>query len=272
MSDHSPTDSDRWEELQAARLLFGLTAEEQAELDRLARERLAQDPADEDHEPFDDVVAALDVAWSGNSVEPLPEHLRQAIRTRAEQELAARPATGTITLASDDRPAASPNAYLPWLVAAACLIFAVFVWNGDRPTKPARKPVASVVKQRAALLAEREELVQATWAPGTTPVGDVTGDVVWSAKRQRGYMRFRGLPVNSPTKEQYQLWIFDKNQSDKTPIDGGVFDIATTEETIIPINAKLRVQEAFLFAITIEKPGGVVVSSRERLPLLAKVE
>jgi len=27
-----------------------------------------------------------------------------------------------------------------------------------------------------------------------------------------------------------------------------------------------------MFAITIEKPGGVVVSSRKRLPLLAKVE
>jgi anti-sigma-K factor RskA len=85
-------------------------------------------------------------------------------------------------------------------------------------------------------------------------------------------MRFRGLPVNTPSKEQYQLWIFAKNQSDSTPIDGGVFDITSTEEVIIPINAKLFVQDAFMFAVTIEKPGGVVVSSRERLPLLAMVE
>ena len=85
-------------------------------------------------------------------------------------------------------------------------------------------------------------------------------------------MLFRGLPVNMPSKEQYQLWIFARNQSDQTPIDGGVFDITSTEEVIIPINAKLFVQDAFMFAITIEKPGGVVVSSRERLPLLAKVE
>ncbi len=85
-------------------------------------------------------------------------------------------------------------------------------------------------------------------------------------------MRFRGLPVNTPSKEQYQLWIFDRNQSDQTPIDGGVFDITSTEEVIIPINAKLYVQDAYMFAVTIEKPGGVVVSSRERLPLLAQVE
>jgi hypothetical protein len=55
-------------------------------------------------------------------------------------------------------------------------------------------------------------------------------------------------------------------------LDGGVFDIPTTGEVIVPINAKLQVREPFMFAITIEKPGGVVVSSRERLPLLAKVE
>ena len=84
-------------------------------------------------------------------------------------------------------------------------------------------------------------------------------------------MRFRGLSVNDPATRQYQLWIFDKNQSDKTPIDGGVFDIRSDGEVIVPIHAKLRVQEVVLFAITIEKPGGVVVSSREQLPLLAAV-
>jgi anti-sigma-K factor RskA len=85
-------------------------------------------------------------------------------------------------------------------------------------------------------------------------------------------MRFRGLPVNTPSEEQYQLWIFARNQSDRTPIDGGVFDITSTEEVIIPIDPKLPVQDAYMFAVTIEKPGGVVVSSRERLPLLAKLE
>lgn len=48
--------------------------------------------------------------------------------------------------------------------------------------------------------------------------------------------------------------------------------ITSTEKVIIPINATLLVQDAYMFAVTIEKPDGVVVSSRERLPLVAKVE
>ena len=39
----------------------------------------------------------------------------------------------------------------------------------------------------------------------------------------------------------------------------------------MPIEAKLPVSNAVMFAITVERPGGVVVSDRSRLPLLAKV-
>ena len=38
---------------------------------------------------------------------------------------------------------------------------------------------------------------------------------------------------------------------------------------IIPITAKLSVDEPVLFAVTIEKPGGVVVSKRERIVVTA---
>jgi anti-sigma-K factor RskA len=99
---------------------------------------------------------------------------------------------------------------------------------------------------------------------------NVGGEVVWSTAKQQGFMTFEGLPPNDPTKEQYQLWIFDPSQSDKTPIDGGVFDVASTGEVIVPIDPKLRPAGPVMFAITIEKPGGSVVSSRERLVLIAK--
>jgi hypothetical protein len=264
MSEHASTDSDRWEELQVARLLFGLNADEQAEYENLVR-RMPAEKLDQ----FDEVVAALDVSWSDRQAEPLPEHLRRAIRLRAEQEVASMP---VVELAKPSRDASAANRaskYLPWLISAACLLLAAFTWISSRPRQQAGPDVAQL---RAELIASNQGLVRANWSAGPTPIGDATGDVVWSAPRQQGFMRFRGLPVNSPTKEQYQLWIFDKNQSDKTPIDGGVFDIPTTGEVIVPINAKLRVQDAFMFAVTVEKPGGVVVSSRERLPLLAKVE
>ena len=98
-----------------------------------------------------------------------------------------------------------------------------------------------------------------------------TGDVVWSTAEQRGYLRFVDLAVNDPAREQYQLWIFDVAQDERYPVDGGVFDVASSGEVVVAIDSKLAIQEATLFAITVEKPGGVVVSSRERLPLLAQV-
>lgn len=264
MNNHSNSETNRWEELKVARLLFGLTAEEKAEYDDIAR----QIPAEE-VDQLDTVVASLDVVWSDMKSEPLPEHLRDAIRVRALQELVTKP---VVSLAKPSTPPGTVlrgNNSLPWIVSAACLLLALFAWSANRPTD---EVIPDVAQLRAELIAAKEGVVRAEWSPGPTPSEGATGDIVWSASRQTGFMRFRGLPVNTPSEEQYQLWIFARNQSDKTPIDGGVFDITSTEEVIIPIDAKLLVQDAYMFAVTIEKPGGVVVSSRERLPLLAKLE
>jgi anti-sigma-K factor RskA len=70
---------------------------------------------------------------------------------------------------------------------------------------------------------------------------------------------------------QYQLWIFDKNRDERYPVDGGVFDIPPgAHEVFVPIDARVPVGEAVLFAITVEPPGGVVVSKRDRIALVAK--
>ena len=52
------------------------------------------------------------------------------------------------------------------------------------------------------------------------------------------------------------------------PVDGGVFDVTRNGEVIIPIDAKIAVSNPTAFAITVEKPGGVVVSDRSRIPLV----
>ena len=49
----------------------------------------------------------------------------------------------------------------------------------------------------------------------------------------------------------------------RRPVDGGVFDIAASGEALIPIDAKLPVGAGTIFAVTKERPGGVVVSDRE---------
>lgn len=266
MSNPENPSADRWEELQITRLLFGLSPDEQDEFDRL----LAQAPEDQS-QLFEQVVASLDVAWSDPTSMPLPDHLRQAIRSRALLEL-----TASAVQPADSVPRPNLNravsSRFPWIVTAVCmLVTAMTLWNSGQPF---RNPIANVkpLQQRSNLMSSATDLLQVAWTDGPTAIKDVAGDVVWSPAQQRGFMRFRGLPVNDPAKEQYQLWIFDRNQQESTPIDGGVFDISTQQENIIPIQAKLHVKEAYLFAVTIEKPGGVVVSSRERLPLLAKVE
>jgi len=163
---------------------------------------------------------------------------------------------------------ASRREWLGWICCAASLLLAFGLWSANR--RPAE--TASAAAERDMLLASATDIVQIGWAAGTTPFSaEVVGDVVWSTERQLGFMRFRGMPVNDPALEQYQLWIIDPER-DEQPIDGGVFDIAESGEVIVPIDAKLKVNAPKAFAITIEQPGGVVVSDQSRLPLLAAVE
>jgi anti-sigma-K factor RskA len=123
----------------------------------------------------------------------------------------------------------------------------------------------------------RERLIGSTGDIARVEVGagnvkDVQprGDIVWSDSKQAGFIRISGLPKNDPNRETYQLWIIDSAQDPKTPIDGGVFDISADGEVIIPIDAKIAARDPKAFAITVERPGGVVVSKQERVVALAK--
>jgi hypothetical protein len=195
----------------------------------------------------------------------LPDHLRERIRADAFKSIS--PATKVIPL---QKPSQSPRR-LPWVVASTCAALMLFAFAIAWTLYQAQRP-GDPVAQRTQLIASAKDLVRVAWTDGPTPLPSASGDIAWSTLAQRGYMQFRGLRVNDPTVEQYQLWIFDRNQDEKTPIDGGVFDITSTGEVVIPIQAKLKVREPYLFAITIEKPGGVVVSDRSRLPLVATVK
>ena len=113
---------------------------------------------------------------------------------------------------------------------------------------------------------------QVGWTATEDPfAAGASGDVVWDAASQTGFMRFVGLAANQPTQLQYQLWIFDRQRDERYPVDGGVFDIpAGAGEVIVPIRARVPVGEAALFAVTVEPAGGVVVSTRERIVLTAQ--
>jgi hypothetical protein len=149
------------------------------------------------------------------------------------------------------------------ILAAALLTLSVVLWSTSGP---------SMGRGIVAPQALRQELMQV----GGTAVwdwsgGDPGGDVVWHGPSQRGAMTFRGLPPNDPKLRQYQLWIVDGKRDAAHPVDGGVFDVPRDQsEVVIPIDPKIFVHEAQAFVVTIEAVGGVVVSDREQVVVLAK--
>jgi len=252
-----PVLSERAQELLVDRALRGLDDKGYWELEALG--------VDGD-DSFDLAAAAVDLATLPIEAMPaalaakiLPVDLKQTL-AGVVPHLAAK--SGPLPAAE---PAARPrrrrwNAAVS-LAAAACLMLAfAAVW---RITHPPRATVAS----RAELI---ERTAPIAWHAGTDPLArNATGDVVWDATQQQGYMRFAGLAPNDPSQFQYQLWIFDKDRDERYPVDGGVFDVTSSGEVIVAIAAKLHVDDATLFAVTVEKPGGVVVSKRERIVVTA---
>lgn len=177
------------------------------------------------------------------------------------------------------KPSRAPM-YIAYVVAAAGILLAAgaVIWANGKPPKIRDRivervvppPVVPAAEARAALLANAKDVTTLAWtATEDAAAKGASGDVVWSPSEQKGFMRFVGLAVNDPKQLQYQLWIFDKNRDQAFPVDGGVFDITPSGEVIVPISAKLPVGEPVLFAVTVEKPGGVVVSKRERIVVTA---
>lgn len=206
--------------------------------------------------------------------EPMPDHLSERIRATSKgflQQHPDQPVQADAVQSVVALPAASTSVGLresfAWLCAAASIAITLcFVL----PSRTKRNLTAN--EQRSNLIASASDLTRVQWTstdPGQSERQDL-GGVVWSNQQQKGFMTIRGLPQNDPSKEQYQLWIIDPSRDDE-PIDGGVFDIVNDSESIIPIDAKLGVGNPTVFAITVEKPGGVVVSDQKRLPLIAKV-
>lgn len=265
--------NERLLDLLAKRATEGVTSAEQSELDRL----LAQYP-DADPQLIDRIAAAVMLAGDLPE-EPLPASLRARVESQAVRELpAATSKVTSIHSRTDERHAAATGRFA-WFAAAACLVLAVIGWwprlheTIEPPviTQTPRPPTPA--EERLALLQEGTAVTHSEWASTDDPASQgVKGDVVWDNSKQRGYLRFSGLPANDPKQSQYQLWIFDAKRDDRYPIDGGVFDIPPgATEVVIPINARLAVNDPAMFAVTIERPGGVVVSGREHIVALAKV-
>lgn len=237
------------DELLADDAIWGLSPDLQQELDRkLGDNKLKRDLS------WEQSAAVLTMALQQHQVPPPSPDLMS--RLRADAPLP-QP-TSKPQLVSAPR-----SNYTNILLLAALLMLSVVVW-------------LDISDGRDGSLLSASELRQSLINQGSAAVwgwsgSDAKGDVVWDGFAQRGTMRFEGLPANDPSKRQYQLWIFDAERDAAFPVDGGVFDIpARGGETVVSISPKIVVHEAQAFVVTVEAPGGVVVSGREQVVCQAK--
>ena len=235
-------------------------------------------------------LAAAAVLLAETNIEPMPAHLEGKVLEGADRHFAAlRDQKAEEQPAREIQWAQPKRSFLDWFgwpVAAAAsvaLIFTIFynqqrvstleaqLQQLQRPTPAPAEP--TMAQKRDELIREAGDLTRASWTKGNVEESEgVSGEVVWSDEKQMGYMTFRGLPPNDPNREAYQLWIFEQADLEAHPKDGGVFNVSETGEVIVPIEAKLRAVSPKAFAVTVEKPGGVVVSGREKIAALAPVK
>lgn len=208
---------------------------------------------------------------------PQPVGLQERLLAQATaQPAGAQPRAGTtpVARAAPVQGRANPRllAWAGWLVAAAAVVLCtVLAARLAELQERARLGDPSVRRDR--LVAEVPDAAVLDWTPLThESARGLSGRITWSDARNEGYMTFRGLAPNDPRVAQYQLWIFRGTDlaSEPYPVDGGVFDVVAGEEVVVPIEAKLAVGRAATFVVTVEPPGGVVVSDRSKLVALAQ--
>ena len=278
-------------DLLTMRAICGL---DEAETNQLSDLSLALNYSIDDS--FDLAAAAINLS-EANMDEAMPTHLTAKLSSLADSlfasaepsNIGASPSSAKAEL--DDfqptfefEPKESSWSWLGWAVASlACIALAVNVYftRFQQPVTVAVGPTPTVTLEKPSPAKQFDDLnssgniVKASLGAVPDAPADmkgVGGDLIWSDDKQIGYIKLRNLPQNDKAKATYQIWIFEENQGVKTPIDGGTFDVNANGDVIIPITAKLKTKNPAMFAITVEKPGGVVVSDRKKIAALGKVE
>lgn len=258
---------DRFEELEAGRVLGDLDADEAREW-----EKLSLDPRCQSDLSLDFLAAALEGTESDFEEEIPPELLAGLEAGKAAFIVSPEPIEEEKVIRPSRWKKIFGDSETAWAIAALfILLFTAQFFVSDGTPEPAGPPVAQTPPSsqdlRDSLPDRAGDLVRSGFA-GQKTYEKMSGEVVWSDELQEGYLTLTNLPANDPKAKQYQLWIVDPTRDEK-PVDGGVFDISDDRTAVIPIRNPLTVNRPQAFVITLEQPGGVVVSKQEVVVALA---
>ncbi|VTR99824.1 anti-sigma factor [Tuwongella immobilis] len=283
MSEQSKFGRERLHELLADRAVFGLSIDDERELQELLRIF-----PDVDADEWDRLAAQVDLATCGEDLPALPPSLVDRVQARI-------PAQVSVSRKGNHRSRLQTRELLAWLIAAACFLVAVYSWTAPKSEPPIpvpgndRSPIAvrdsgespapsvsvpSLAQQMDELLASSDGILHVRLSESVS-ANDLTvsGEIVWSRTEQRGFLRLKGLPTNDPTKSQYQLWIVEDSMLRSETVNAGVFDVEQqNRELIVPIRADHLVQQPNTFVISIEPPGGSRDLTVGGYPLVAKLD
>ena len=246
----------RFDELCAGRAIGDLSPEESRELDALCQQLGLAPDAD-----FDLLAATLEIEAIQSAGEAMPASLSSRLHDWAEKA-SAPPVDVVVRPVVPAWKKILTHPANGWAAAAAAIVISLNLPKGTPSLAPAQA--------ESRLRAEAKDLIERSFS-GLGDFAKAGGKVIWSDERQEGYMILSGIPANNPTQAQYQLWIVDPKRDADSPVDGGVFDIPTDgSPVVVPISAKLALNNPQAFVITLEQPGGVVKSKQEKVVALAK--
>ncbi|MBU0657004.1 MAG: anti-sigma factor [Gammaproteobacteria bacterium] len=142
-----------------------------------------------------------------------------------------------------------------WLFSAlSALLLAVLVWFGLNYFSRVQADVEAgdLLELRQTLLADPASL-RGNWLRTLNPlVQDVQGDLVWSAGKQLGVMRFVDLP--EPKRGTfYHLWLYDARGEGNEPVSGAVFRRGSGDgEWFTSFKTNAEVIEPYKFELKLE--------------------
>ncbi|MFT3826770.1 MAG: anti-sigma factor [Chitinophagaceae bacterium] len=154
------------------------------------------------------------------------------------------------------------------LLLAACLVFMYTQMSSLKTTNEKLTADKNTTDSLLAkILAEQKTIndssVVVVNMVGTEQSPRSSASVYWDSTSSEVFLVVKNMP-KLPSDKQYQLWALIDNQ----PKDLGVFD-STDDKVILKMK---NVQKAQAFAITIEKKGGSVAPTLEKMQSLGKTK